>query len=237
MFSLEQLRQCLDTLQAGSGRRRRRNRRRRARRTPNAQPVPTPVAGPSQPLPQRRRRGRRARAPAAQTLSAGEVTLSRSERVVDISARPGSYVLHPSTFPWLSNLAKAFDMYRFVKAVVEYRPVVGAMSNGAAAVGFDWASKDTVQEEDGRFTLAAPPSRDAVLATTPCFDTPVWQGRLMPLPPKQLAQKQWYSTTTAASPEIPGSVVWAASALGQGVDLPGEIWVHYTVVLSGTRKV
>nr|QQM16347.1 putative coat protein [Kofsystermes virus] len=236
MISLQALRACLDQLEASSsGPRRRRNRRRRARRgaANPAQPIPPPAP----PQPQRRRRARRRRrgapAPAA-GLAAGEVSLSRSERLADCSG-PGTVALYPTNFPWLKGLAQVFDLYQFVRAVIEYRPVVGATRDGATAVGFDWGDRDISQGEDGLFRKLTAPTRDAVLACTPSFDTPVWQTRQFTLPPSRLAQKRWFEISSSAKViETPGVIAWAP--VGSTPQMMGEIWIHYTVHLAGTHR-
>lgn len=236
MISLASLKKCLDSLaQPGSGARRRRRRPRRRR-----QPASTPgTEGVPQPLPQRTR-ARRSRSGNQPTpgLTQGEVVLARSERVQDVTNTGVGVVFHPSSFPWLKNLAKAFDLYRWLSVTLEYRPLVGSTTAGAVALGFDWSAKTVpTVEREGRLEVAAAPTRDGILACSPCYDGPVWQrATRMSLPAARLQQVRWFDLTSTGTDSAPGyfSVIATGTADKAVV---GEVWAHYKVVLAGTRKV
>lgn len=179
-----------------------------------------------------RNRGRRQRNSPAPALAQGEVVLSRSERLTNTSTDVKDYWLHPANFPWLKNLAQAFELYRWVRCNIEYRPLVGATKDGSAAVGVDWSAQSMTLEQ-GRYLRAGKSTRDDVLACTPNFDTPVWQRvpRLV-LPADKLRQRLWYDLKNTSYDTAPGSVAVVSSSNDSG-----EIWVHYTVVMAGTRSV
>lgn len=160
----------------------------------------------------------------------------RSERLVDVGKDAKSLLFHPANFPWLKNLSKAFDMYQWLRVVIEYKPVVGAMTDGATAVGFDWSTQDVkFADKDGKLhSVGVTPSRDAALACTPCFDTPVWQVKSLVLPADKLQQRLWYSLSMSENlAAVPGALVFASTKDAA----TGEIWVHYKVRLSGTKTV
>lgn len=209
--------------------------------------------GPPPPKPQRQRRKRRGNGnPTPGTmglpmvrnlgpgLSNGEVTVQRSEMVVSTMAAAGSVVLTPMALPWLKNLAQAFERVRWLKAVLEYRPLVGTSHDGSVAVGFDWMSPTTkLSCTDGQLHLTADPTKSGVLACTPSFDTPVWQRvPSVPLPASRLMSRAWYEVGTAEEAKAnaidfaPGSISYVSTAASVG-----EIWIHYKVVLSGTHSV
>nr|QQM16281.1 putative coat protein [Wifsystermes virus] len=228
MINVRQLISCLEELdrpRAGGAKRRNRRRRRRAQQPPQA----------AAPKPQRARRQRRPRNTGRSVGTQGEVTISRSERIVDVGTEAQALVLHPSNLPWLKNLSKAFDMYCWHKANIEYRPVVGATVDGAVAVGFDWANQSATVDSAGMLRSTIAPSRDVAMACTPCFDTPVWQAKTMPLPVTKLQSKRWYDCGSTTAGEYAGAIIYGPKVAKDKV--PGELWVHYTVTLAGTRSV
>lgn len=176
-------------------------------------------------------------------VSQGEVTVARSELLKDVvTASDGkvgaSVVLAPLNLPWLSNIAKAFERVRWHSARIEYRPAVGANTDGTVAVGFDWGSTD-VKSVEGNWQLVAAIDKPAVLSCTPNIDMPVWQRATLSIPNARLQSRAWYDlpkeSISTIFDEAPGTVVYAAQS-GAGKTV-GELWLHYRVQLSGTRKV
>lgn len=175
----------------------------------------------------------------------GEVTVSRVELLQTVTtgsdgAASGSVVLAPFNMPWLVNLAKAFERIRWIACALEYRPTVGANTDGSIAVGVDWGAK-SLTVADGRLTTLGAIDKSGVLACTPSVDTPVWARvpRIV-VPAARLQSRAWYElvenvTTVALYDAAPGSLVFYAN--GAANKTVGELWVSYTVVLSGTRKV
>jgi len=154
--------------------------------------------------------------------------------MVDIEGAAG-VALHPSNLPWLKNLSKAFDMYRWLAVRLEYRPLVGTTKDGAVAVGLDWATSDVAYVQQGElFALTTAPTRDQALACTPCFDTPIWTVKEITAQQDKLRQKNWYSLSKVTAESTTATVLYAKSG---DVAKPGEIWLHYRVILGGTRAV
>lgn len=179
--------------------------------------------------------------PLARGLAAGDVVVSRSELLTTVSTSVATAILHPSNFPWLANLAKVFERYRFVTLQLEYRPLVGTTTAGSVAMGVDWttSSMALVSSPTGQLYLKGYKAADRtdILALTPSADTPVWQRiPRIAVPSGLLQSRLWYDTSTPGSGAVipdyaPGYVASVSSA-----DKAGEVWVHYKVHLSGTRK-
>lgn len=188
-----------------------------------------PLSGPSQ----MNRMGR--------GITAGEVVVSRRELLATLTNKDGlNVLLVPANFPWLKTLVKVFERIRWHKCNLEYRATVGANTNGSVAVGVDWMSQSSTAVELDELWVVDPLTaidKSAVLACTPSFDTPVWQGiRSMPIPASRLQSRLWYEITdnvptTSLSDYAPGSIKYKSSYDSGG----GEIWIDYTVRLSGTR--
>lgn len=253
-ISVRELISCLQKMESGAGKSGGKRKRNRGRRSASG---PTPGTSGSfmvQPLlptsGKKRRRKRKGSGGTPQaSLASGEVVVSRSEclgRIATAAAasRGGSFVLCAESLPWLANLAKAFERLRWQSMRLEYRPAVGANTDGLMALGFDWSNSSVkAVQQDGRafLSLAADPSRDGVLACTPNADGPVWQRMpLMSIPAQRLNSRAWYSIPEDATKAdlfdySPGSLVYFVD--GAASKNYGEVWCHYKVTLSGTRKV
>lgn len=192
------------------------------------------------------KRKRKARRGGGNQLSQGEVVVSRSELLDTLTTgtdgkASASKVLVPVNLPWLSNVAKAFERCRWQSVRIEYRPAVGANTDGTVAVGFDWGSSNEAKEGDGgAWTLVRAIDRVGVLACTPNVDGPVWSKASLTIPSQRLQSRAWYEVPAAAPTSdvydfAPGSLVYYVQ--GAASKTLGEIWVHYRVQLSGTRKV
>lgn len=249
MLSVRELITCLQGLQTagpsqgrGRKRRRRRNRRRGAPVTPGTMGSSQLAIMASQPQPQRRNRRRRAGGsrPSA-GLGQGEVTLVRHEFLEDVIAGKGkSLVLAPGNFSWLKNVAKAFERYRWQFLHLEYRPAVGTTTAGTVALGVDWSDSSVTADEVGQLRLSADPSKASVLACTPNVDGPVWSAvPRLPIPPNRLQSRAWYDIPSDLSKasEIFDVAVGSLVCYASGSGTVGEIWVNYSVTLSGTRLV
>lgn len=221
--------------------RRKRRQRRRQRQLPPALPLALPAPG--APLPQRRRQRRRRNGQGpSRGLASGEVVLRRSE-FLETATSAATFFLNPVNFPWLGNVAKAFERVKWLLCDVEWRPTVGTTVSGSSGIGFDWGAQSSkaVWQEDGHFgqtqRLGAVTKND-VLACTPVVEGPAWTAKRLTLPRNLLQSRLWYDIPTATTSGDtfdygPGSVVHFSSASGGG----GDIWVHYQLALHGTRKV
>lgn len=192
----------------------------------------------------------------APKLERGEIQISMLELLSTVKTGAdgnvaGSVLIAPSNCPWLSNLAKAFERLRWHSVTLEWRPTVGANTDGCFAMGFDWGEKSAsaveLREVGGREVFSADDptaiDRTAVLACTPCVDTPVWQR--VPnfvVPGSKLQSRAWYeipadpkTTTIAVYDQAPGSIIY--NCTGAANKTMGEVWIRYSAKLFGTRKV
>lgn len=179
--------------------------------------------------------------PLARGLAAGDVVVSRSELLTTVGTTVATAILHPSNFPWLGNLAKVFERYRFVSLQLEYRPLVGANTAGSVAMGVDWttSSMSLVSSPTGQMHLKGYKAADRtdILALTPSADTPVWQRiPRISVPTGLLQSRLWYDTSTPTTTSIIPDYAPGYVASTSTVDKAGEVWVHYRIHLSGTRK-
>lgn len=189
------------------------------------------------------RRGRSGRG----GLGDGDVTLARSEMIVEIKTGSdgkvvGSFLLVPANFPFLKGVSSVFERIRWNQCVVEWRPAVGANTDGMIALGFDWSQAVVTKLVGDKYCNHKLQSLDraGVLAKTPCRDAPVWQSiRGWQIPANKLQSRQWYSieadvTKAEGFDQAPGSIAYAAS--GEAAKVLGEVWVHYSVRMMGTTK-
>lgn len=172
-------------------------------------------------------------------LNSGEVSISRTEYLAELTTGAdgvvkGQYRLEPKTFSWLANVSKAFELYKWQSLSFEYRPAVGANTDGMFAMAVDW----------GKATLGDNFTRGDLFSLTPSVDTPVWQPtkpRNFALPRNKLQTREWYEVSVDPNDNAntldrqPGSL--AVHAKSSANKVIGEIWVTYSVTLSGTRKV
>lgn len=100
-------------------------------------------------------------------------------------------------------------------------------------MGIDWGNVHTKSEKLDRPT---------VLAYTPNMDTPVWQRvPNIVLPASRLMSRNWYeiqetSDKTALLDLASGSVAgYLSTSVANKVY--GEVWINYTIVMTGTRSV
>lgn len=168
-------------------------------------------------------------------ISAGEIRIRRRELLVSAKsgADPGkeaifSSQLYPSSFPWLKNVAKCFERFKWNRLEFTWRPAVGTTTNGLVTYGILWDP-----------AAKAPDSRDKVSALTPVMDHPFWQSTEnspLTIAGPRLRARNWYNmSSTDVSDSSPGLFA-LAFAFGSSVinTLMGEIWVEYDIVLDGT---
>lgn len=191
----------------------------------------------------RKRRNKR-KGNGSNSITQGEVTIARSELLETVTTDDkgsvgGSKLLVPSNLPWLKNLAKAFERVRWQSLRIEYRPAVGANTDGTIALGFDWGSSNVKQEVEGGWTFVHSIDKASVLSCTPCADGPVWNRNQMAVPQPRLQSRAWYELAEDVKDSVfdysPGGLCWYAQ--GGALKTMGELWVHYKLQMSGTRKV
>lgn len=170
--------------------------------------------------------------------------LARSELLLEVKTdadgkASGSVLIDPVNFPFLKTISASFERIRWNAVHVEWRPAVGANTDGMVALGYDWAEAGDLVTVAGRLCLASLKAveRSSVLARTPNRDAPVWQSiKSWTIPAAKLQSRQWYVLAGGnKAPSIdraPGSLMWAVS--GAGGKTMGEVWVTYSVRLMGT---
>lgn len=252
-ISVRELITCLQRMESSKAPSPKRRRRRRARGNKNV--VATPgTSGFSQnqkmqPLPPRGRR-RRKTGNGGGSIVSGEVSFQRSEYLTDVTISAAgtanaSFLITPLNFSWLKNLAQAFERMKWQYCHFEYRPSVGANTDGNVAFGFDWSNDEIATLSSGFYGLTSTTvTKTAVLACVPSSDGPVW-SRPPPLvvPASRLQSRLWYDIPKDADTLkkssvfdiAPGSLLY--SATGAANKVVGELWVKYHIVMSGTRQV
>lgn len=209
-----------------NGKRVARRKRQKAKKTPGTASVGVSV-------PFRRRGGNR-----GGRAGDGEITISRKELfksiTTDATGKKSDYAdLVPSNFNVLKHLAKSFERIKWLKCHVYYKPAVGTTKGGLITIGVDW---DFSAPEATKIT------RLVATGFTPSSTCAIWddmEDRKMVLPANRLMSRQWYheisTGTSDRYDEAPGRLVYAVETSDALNSLVGEIWVEYTVVMSGTQ--
>lgn len=137
------------------------------------------------------------------------------------------YSLSPTSFPWLKNLAKSFDRYKWHSCVIYWKPAVATTQAGIFIMGLDWDSQTTA-------TL----DMEWVAALTPVSEVPVWQMCQLVAPPSKLmTRKEYFITGDTKADQVdltPGYLAWSVSSKLD--DVVGHLWVEYDMTLFGTNK-
>nr|UJG28002.1 VP3 [Bayan-Khairhan-Ula Melophagus solemo-like virus] len=200
----------------------RRSRRRKA--GARMQPVPAGVTVQPNPLASRPRRARRSgRNGSGQVSFSSDVKVSRTEYLLPITGEIGSLDLHPSTFPFLKGISGHFARYKWTKLVIIYKPACGTMISGALTFGIDWSNS-------GKYTTKA-----QVTALTPVRDSAVWQSFSMALPSSHLQSRREYVLSSKDVNDSQPGRLWFYNSASAGSNVNvGDLWVTYSITLSGT---
>lgn len=190
-------------------------------------------------------RGRNRRGGGTNIGNGGQITIVRSElfqsvasdatkeTLISTAIQPGANVMK-----FLGKLTDCYTRLRWNSITFEWRPAVGTSTNGIMTYG--------VRFMDDRGSTA-PKSRAEVSGLYPVCDHPVWQKSSLPVARSLLMSRNWYATPTnsggaappgtAADPVdlAPGSLLVGVSAVSPAAPLVGELWIHYSVTLDGTR--
>lgn len=209
----------------------------RRKRKPRPSPVPGTsgtVVVPRTRVNQGPRRQRRPRAPAT-ALASGDVLVTKRELVLTLTLKKGlanakgHIDVLPDSFPWLKKLFSSFERIRFEKLAFCYSPLVGTTYGGALTMGMDW---DWSGDDVDRSKIAAySPS-----VTMPLYGT--GGTRRFTLPASRLQSRSWYAPRTSVDVDKgPGRLRWALDGTSdKDSDVTvGDVWVEYTVRLSGTQ--
>lgn len=185
----------------------------------------------------RKRRNRRRRAGASLGAPArmngagsGDLIITKSELVatIELAANAGSahgkIAIHTEgDLPWLKIMAASFErsQWRSLRAI--YRPGCAMTQAGRFAMGFDW---DWSGEADTRQKISAyQPNCGCAVYENCSIVIPVSRGPL-----------RWFAAkATDKVNKGPGEVVWAVDAASSTPLVTGEVWLEYTVILSGPK--
>lgn len=174
----------------------------------------------------RRRRGK-------VTGNAGEITLSRKEVCLTVKAVAGTDTGHgtlgirPASFSFLKQF-HMFDKVKWNRLSFVYKPMVGSTTNGAVAYGVQWG-----------FDGTPPVDRSSMSALTPNQSHSVWSdGQSAPLvcPVSKLQTRPWF-TPDDSKDDVetgPGRLCWLVTDSDKKGYAMGELWVDYSVTMTGT---
>lgn len=125
------------------------------------------------------------------------------------------------SFPWLSTLARKYDMYRFVKLRYCYRSVASTSTSGVVMFSFDYDAADDV-----------PTSKSKQAQTVPCTESNCWTSLDLDV---QLDSNWKYvrpgtlPTNLDIKTYDTGNLIYSTQ-YGSGI-VTGELYVEYTVEL------
>lgn len=125
--------------------------------------------------------------------------------------------------PWLKVMAASFERSQWRAIRVHYKPGCAMTQAGRITLGFDW-------DWSGEAT-----TRAKISAYQPNCGGAVFKECSMSVPLNRGPQKWYMAKATDPVNKGPGEVVWAVDASTTAELVVGEIWVDYTVVLSGPR--
>lgn len=181
----------------------------------------------------RRRKNKRGNA-SRLNVSTGDVIITKMEliKTVKLEANKSTTSNHidliPDTFPWLKNFFNSFDRLRFEACKFYWKPLVGTTYGGAISMGMDWDWAAT----DG--------DRSKISGFSPNISLPVYadgENRPLVLPKNRLQSRLWYTPRQGEyTDKGPGKVIYCVDGKSDKAEQTiGDIWVKYTVTLSGTN--
>lgn len=160
--------------------------------------------------------------------SQGSIRVSRRELHGAVNlGKNGSFLLHPSQLPWLSNIAKSFERITWHSCSLHFRSGTPTTVGGQFMMGVDWDSDATFSGD----------AVQLISCLTPSYEAPLWQSGVLPLPSSRLMTRKAYilrGEKTDVADTSPGIVLWNAG--GTGTTEAGHLWIQYSVTLSGTTK-
>jgi len=174
----------------------------------------------------------------------GAIRCSKREFVKDITMSAAglldTFIIEPKTFPWLSQVAGAWEKYTMLGCVIEYIPTSGYAVTGDPSLGS--VSACFVADND-QITQPVPTSKVQILA----FENSVSGSPAAPWAlPVECAEDQTQipvkfvgSSFLAAGTNIKqqtqlGNVIVLATG-GPGIYTCGEVWVTYDILLMSPR--
>lgn len=162
----------------------------------------------------------------------GDLTITKSELCDTITLKKGVTTAYGAVeirtggdLPWLKVMASSFERARWTVLRVTYRPGCAMTQAGRFAMGFDWDWSNTATTR-AKIAGYQPNAGSAVYETT-SMSVPINRG-----------PSRWFADAAADYVNKgPGKVVWAVDSAAPTADLVlGEVWVDYTVTLSGPKS-
>lgn len=189
------------------------------------QTVCMPIRRSSGKTQRRRRRGRRGGG------LDGSMTVSRTEYIMDVpktgeAPQSGKTYMDMSmdNIPTLKHFVASFEHVRWNSCQLMYKPSVSNNTAGMVAYAADYSFTSTGKD------------RKSVGAHMPGTSHAVWDSTSpsLTVPSSQLMSRRLYATK-AVTATIKDSAPFRLLAASSAADTPGEIWIRYSVTLSGVR--
>lgn len=162
---------------------------------------------------------------------AGDLVITKTELALTILAKKTAaaqeieLTTNSATLPWLKTLAHSFERSRFLRLHVKYVPGCAMTQAGRFTMGMDWDWSDAAS------------TRQKISGYQPNAGSAVWQPCQMQVPVTRGPPKWYYAEATDKVNRGPGKIICMAEAAGVTADTTvGEVWVTYTVILSGPRS-
>lgn len=162
---------------------------------------------------------------------AGDVTITKTELTSTVKLAAG----HASAFgsveirtggdlPWLKVMAASFERARWTRLRIVYKPGCAMTQSGRFSMGFDWDWTNTAT------------TRARISGYQPNAGCAVYQDCAMTIPVTKGPQRWFIDAADDYTLKGPGKAVWAVDATSTTAEtVLGEIWIEYTVILSGPK--
>lgn len=154
----------------------------------------------------------------------GTIRVRRRELLKALKQKDqGAIPLEIADFPWLKKLAAAYDRVRWHGCKLIWRPAVGTAVGGQIIFGPDWDSNSSAT------------TVEAISCYTPVYESPLWQGGELVLPPSRLMTRtEYFIRGDSKTPDADLSPAYIVYNLGGNAGDAGHLWIEYDVTLFGT---
>lgn len=155
--------------------------------------------------------------------SGNSITFTRSEYIGPVTSknvplRPGSVGARQ-----LDSVAAVFEQYRWDSLSFRLKPTVGANTDGSAFVGLSYEPDHT------------PTSKTDIASCSPSDSFPVSRERTIVAPVRLLMHSPWLATTSNSGEGNEKESI--SGYFNVASDKALDLWIHYTVTLSGPTSV
>lgn len=171
-------------------------------------------------------------------MASGGFRLSKSELLGSIVVPVADkkvikyYGIVPAEIPWLKTLTSSFELVVWESVRFTYRPAVAMTQAGLVTIGVEYTDSDKHKPMD----------RPQTAALTPSTGGPVWKEHSVSVPKARLQARRAYPINpdvtglTLNELYMPGYLAVAVEAASTADLTVGEVWINYTILLSGTRS-